>query len=148
MTFHDINIDMFSYLCLDTSIFFIMCLPIFQIYSALARSPYFSALCPLVFSGWVRLSSPSWSLHTCSAPIHWSINSLLNIKLLRTSCFCLLAFRLWTLYWCLVSPAILSVSRAQALSLQPASHAQPPASVPVLFSLPPPICRCYSVLHQ
>lgn len=133
-----------SYLCLDTSIYFIMCLPIFQIYLALARSPSFSALCPLVFSG----SSPSWSRRTCSAPIHCSINSLSKIKLLRTLCFCLLIFRLWTLYWCLVWPAILSLSHAQALSLQPAGHAQPPASVPVLFSLPPPICRWYSVLHR
>lgn len=131
-----------SYLCLDSSItiFFIMCLPILQIYSALARSPSFSALCPHY--------APAQLPWTTSAPIHWSINSLLNIKLLRTLCFCLLVFRLWTLYWCLVWPAILSLSRAQALSLQPASHAQPPASVPVLFSLPPPICRWYSVLHQ
>lgn len=92
VTLHDINIEMFN-LCLDTSIYFIICLPILQIYSALARCPSFSPLCPLVFSGWVWLSSLCWSLHTCSAPIHCN-NSLSNIKLLRTLCFCLLVFRL------------------------------------------------------
>lgn len=66
-----------SYLCLDTSIYFILCLPIFQIYSALARSPFsalwFSLAPPLPdHYAPAQLRSPAASIH-CRKLSSWGL---------------------------------------------------------------------------